>query len=199
MRIRELQGTDDPLVVPVFSLYHDEFDLACRDPDEQVWQEIMGKSRLPYRIHLVEGDGRLAGFMRWVDLPLTRAAFVVHIAVDRDWRGTGLGQGLLGVLPTDRPALFEVERVRDATHPEDRETRKRRLDWFARQGARLVTPDYTQPALHPDTEPVPLHLLAIRRELLPDLHKAVENFYREVWQLPNTDPLVQKAVAGVGR
>ncbi len=66
---------------------------------------------------------------------------------------TARGQFLQGI-------IFEVEREDLAATAREREERIRRLRFFARVGARIVTGiDYLQPPLHPDAEPVPLYLM----------------------------------------
>ena len=55
---------------------------------------------------------------------------------------------------------MEVEREDLAATAREREERVRRLRFFARAGARIVTGiDYRQPPLHSDAEPVPLYLM----------------------------------------
>lgn len=182
--IAELHSSKDPRFEALLALFHQEFTPETREPDEQLIAEVDGQWPLPYR-YFVWADPDVEGFIRFVHLPQTEALFVIHVAVAPASRGKGIGSQLLAAVRATAPGLPIVCEV----DPEEA------MDWWRGRGARTVTPSYTQPALRPETKPVPFHLMAIG-EPKPTL---VADFYREVWELEPDHPFVQRAQRGGGK
>jgi GNAT superfamily N-acetyltransferase len=180
----EIRGSGDPHWPPLLALFHAEFPPETREPDTQLVAEADGGWPLPYR-YFVWAEPSVRGFVRFVLLPKTQALFVIHIAVAPDARRRGIGARLLDAVRATAPHAPVVCEV----DPEEA------MPWWQARGARTVTPTYTQPALRPETEPVPFHLMAIGD--VPDPAGWVEAFYREVWDLSPAHPLVRHALAGV--
>jgi GNAT superfamily N-acetyltransferase len=98
--------------------------------------------------------------------------FVSYIFTAADTRGQGVGtwtyRRLVGALGADaaqnrqplQGVIFEVEREELAETAGEREERIRRLRFFTRMGARILTGlDYLQPPLHAGDAPLRMHLL----------------------------------------
>ena len=168
----------------VLALAHRLFPPETREPDETWRAEADGASRVPYRYLVWKEDEAVAGFVRFASL-LMGVGFVIHLGVLAEHRGRGIGGALLRLAreagePDRAVWLAEVE-VGDP------------LQWWRRQGAETVTDSYAQPALRPETAPVPLNLVALGPwRTVPGL---VERFCAEVWGLGADDPLVRRAVA----
>lgn len=176
--ISEVRSSADPRFAALLAIFHSEFPPHTREPDEQLIAEVDGRWPLPYRYFVWEAP-EVQGFIRFALLPKTKALFVIHIAVAPSGRGQGIGSHLLSAAQATAPGLPVVCEV----DPEEA------MDWWKGRGARTITPAYTQPALRPETEPVPFHLMAIGEvsdTLIPD-------FYREVWSLDANHPFVQRA------
>jgi ribosomal protein S18 acetylase RimI-like enzyme len=200
MQIAEIRSADDPLFGQVVALYETSFPLAEREPTERLAKDVEGQGADRFRIFAVHREGKLLGFVRWRHLPETRAQFVVHIAVVANSRESGIGRMLLQAVAQENPGLpmiFEVEREEDAADERDRVVRRTRLNWFRRAGSLLLTKDYTQPALHEETGPVPLCLLRLGPIREPE--DTIRSFYQEVWGIDGQHEYVEKALAGVPR
>lgn len=176
-----ISSSKDPRVLGLLRLAHLLFPPALIEPDAQLLAEMDGKGHLPYRYSVWEEDG-VVGFVRFASLSFG-PKYVVHLGVDPDRQGRGIGGALLRSVGVET-ILLEVGNGRE-------------IVWWRRHGAETLTPTYTQPSLRPETPPCPLNLMAIGHVV--DTRQTVEAFYREVWQRPGDDPLVRLAVAGVGK
>jgi GNAT superfamily N-acetyltransferase len=180
---KEVTTSLDPAFAKLLDLYHREFPRATREPDEQLYQEIECRYRIPFRFFVIESGKNVAGFVRWAMLPKMQTGFIIHLAVDERFRKKGFGRQLvLDVRKQcgNRPILAEVE---DTVFP-----------WWEARGAKILTPTYTQPALHADTSPVLLNLISMGPVLRPP--DTIRDFYREVWELGPDENMVKHAVAG---
>jgi hypothetical protein len=140
----------------------------------------------------------------------TGLGWLVYLAVDESARGHGIGALLLrcGIESCRLDALFsqdvfrgavmEVERVEDSRDEEERRIREARIRFFIRHGARKLTGSYVQPALRPDSEPVPLNLFIVGWQTEPDQAEKraiVCDFMTRLWEFDELDPLVERALA----
>lgn len=189
----------DPRIEAMLDLYRESFDLQCRDPEEDLWCDLRGEPGR-YRIDVAIEADRLLGMVRWRLLDSIRATFIVHLAVAPAIRECGVGSHLLAypeIVYPGLPTIFEVEHLAHHDPEEKQNECAQRLRWFKRRGAKLITPSYTQPALHPTTDDVPLNLLALRQELIKNPKDVVQGFYQQVWGRGPDDPLVLKALKGI--
>jgi GNAT superfamily N-acetyltransferase len=180
----------DPVVAELLELYENTFPVECREPTEQLLQELRGEYRIPFRFFVAMQQGNFAGFIRWAHLPVSELGFVVHLAVERRYRRFGFGRALMEAVREACPAVpivFETE--------DDRGQDGSVLDWYLRMGAHVVSQGYNQPELHAGLGAVPLMLMAWGP--VHDPRKLIQDFYQEVWELPETHPYVQKAWLGV--
>ncbi len=180
--IRYVQNSQDPAWPKLLAYFKSEFPPETREPDEELIAEVDDKSRLDTRYLIWEEAGEFAGFVRFAVLQETKAKFIYHIAVVPSFRRRAIGlELLLAVLGQyiELPTLAEVD-------PEG-------LDGFW-QNADVLSASYTQPALRPDTPPMPFHLIVLGQVFCR--REAIASFYREVWQLPADHPFVVKAVKG---
>lgn len=112
-------------------------------------------------------EGEFLGFARGMVFPKVRRGWIVHIALAPEERGAGLGAklfelvwGAMAVQVDGFEGIYlEVERIEDAADDEERVARQKRLGFFDRLGARLVSTEYIQPPSQPGQPPVPLNLL----------------------------------------
>lgn len=184
MKVEAIDGVGDPLFGPALALYHESFDEASRDPDEDFARDADGNGE--YVLTLARDEQGLHGFIRWGHLERLDALFVIHLAVVPSARGRGIGARLIGSVCEGReglPVLLEVDPESDS------------YPWWGRRGARTLTPTYTQPALHPHTGPVPFHLMAMGE--IADVRALIRGFYDEVWNLRPDHPFVARALEGV--
>jgi len=186
MKLRYLNSPDDPAFQEVLRIYHKSFDEASREPDERLVEELRGDYFLPFRFLTAMLNDRVAGFARFCKVPESDFGFLIHIAMDENARGSGLGTELLKAVINElapHPVFVEIERS------------GRIRDWYERQGFRAISETYHQPALHDHTDPVPFALCA--SSAVGDKKQAVLDFYHHVWHRHLPDPLVAEAVEGV--
>lgn len=199
MKLRRIQGLDDPAARPMLALFASAFPPDEVEPIEWLEAEIEGRHPLRTEFVVAEREDTFLGFARWVRLQSAYAALGIHLAVEPAARRQGVGEALVEYVrdaEEDRALLLEVERFEDAEDDEERRVREKRLNWFRGQGATLISPTYTQPALGPLGRPVPLNLLRIGGE--SSLGAAyVRAVYADVYELPPDHPLVTQALAGV--
>lgn len=162
----------------------------------------------PYRHFVMEADPdspTSAGMVRGALLP-SGIGFIVHVAVARPLQGLSLGERLvrhaIQAFEADAEKMgipyygtvFEVERVEDARDAQQKIVREKRLRFFDRLGAIVLTSDYTQPPMAPGLPPVPLNLLWL--EARPGLARPtiIKDFYRDAFGLGPAHPYVRRAL-----
>lgn len=180
--IHRIEGPGDPAWVGTLALFREVFPPATREPDEQILAEVRGEWRLPFEYFAWLEQGQVLGFLRSCRLPLAGAVYVSHIATQECAQGRGIGSSLLVAATQGTTYVCEVE-----PGPA--------MDWWTNRGASTLTPTYTQPALRPETEPVPFHLMVNRRPVDPV--SFVESYYLEAWGLGRDHPMVVCAVGGI--
>ncbi len=209
--IRELLQIDDPAYCGFLELFIESFHAWGREPVPvltQILKERGQSTQEPYyRKWVAEDDAGVMGMIRGAYLPTAGVGFVVHIAVSERARGKGIARQLLdaaeGGFREDakhRPyqgLVFEVERFQDAKTDREREIDSARLTFFDRIGARLVTPDYTQPPMGYWLPEMPLNLLL--RPTVDDVNLAdlVKGFYADAFGFSAHHPYVERACTGI--
>lgn len=183
--IRRLLAADLEQSNLLISLFEAEFDRDSLEPREFMEAEVRNQ-RPEDAIYLVaEYNGQFAGGLRfYLRPPLPK--FLVHIATTANFRGKGVGKALLDALlswPGPSSILLEMDEAESG-------------DWWNRQGARVISQTYTQPAIHQDTESVPYRLMAIG-EIEYTRAQIIRDFYKEFWRLSPDHLLVEKAVGTV--
>ena len=128
-----------------------------------------------YRVHTVEEDGKILGFMAAWDLQ--GLTFFEHFAVDSALRGRRIGGEFLDRLlrSEEKPVALEVEL------PEDELTR-RRIAFYERHGLRLNEREYRQLPLRPGDGSTPMYLMSWPDPLKDeDFDHARRDIYRHVY------------------
>ncbi|MEM3671495.1 MAG: GNAT family N-acetyltransferase [Thermoprotei archaeon] len=212
--MREILSRSDPSLPEVVNLYVASFPENERE-DPSFLQRSLDPLSLssPGKIgtaHLlvIEREGWPFGFAFCSFLPTAQMGFHAYIALAPTERGKGFGRRLL-VCAEERmrlDALFlglpyrgsicEVERIEDAKDETDRRTRIRRVHFYERLGSRVISTTYTQPALSPDKDPVPMYLMWREAEGGLSRQEIIQKFYSEVYGLPEGHPYVIGALQG---
>jgi GNAT superfamily N-acetyltransferase len=151
-------------------LYVESFPRDERMPVREVASQVASQF---WHLFVASVDGALVGLSWFGYVPAARVGFLIYLAVDPGSRGSGIGRKLV-LAAIDRcwsdaaacgreflALCFEVERADLALSDEDEVVRLKRLAWFESLGAECLSPGYTQPAMAPDRNPVPLNLMAL--------------------------------------
>ncbi len=190
--IERVQGVTHRLVPEISQLLETTFPDCERESIPDFLADLEA-NRGPSLWVMTSHDGYLIGFARGFVFQASRRGFVVHIALVPESRGKRLGEQLLKRVNEEMRTscegyegmYLEVERLEDAVTDAERESRRKRLAFFDRLGARLVSSELIQPPSQPGQPPVPLNLLfwgetaARDDELLSDFYKGIATIYRK--------------------
>ncbi|HSB69692.1 MAG TPA: GNAT family N-acetyltransferase [Candidatus Methylomirabilis sp.] len=174
----EVQSGRDPTLSSWLATYEESFPFEVRAPSEVIAEQIrrrdLGQAEDDVHHLAAALDGQtVVGGAMFSFLDRSRVGFISYVFVDSRMRGHGIGEWifrrLLAVLEADSAALhlepmagvvFEVEREDLAKTPGEGMERIRRLRFFARLGAGILTGlDYLQPPLHAGEAPLPMYLM----------------------------------------
>lgn len=104
--------------------------------------------------------------------------FLEYLAVSPSLRGQGLGGAFMRHFRKvlNKPILFESE----LPHTE---TAKKRLKFHQSCGFKIIDIPYAMPAVRPDTDPIPMHVLASAPKKISEaaIQEALEDVYTEVY------------------
>lgn len=174
---RSVQSESDPVLAKWLGMYERSFPREVLVPREVIAAQINAAARVPVEgdvLHVaaaLDGDAIVGGAM-FSFLSQSNLGFLSYIFSGPEARGRGVVawvyRQLTGSLASDATVrgrslqgiIFEVEREDLAATPREREERIRRLRFFAKVGAGVVTGiDYLQPPLHSEEEPLPMYLM----------------------------------------
>lgn len=131
-----------------------------------------------YRVYIYEKDEKIVAFFTvWF---LEGFVFAEHFAVDENYRGEGIGTGLIkSVLASvDVPVVLEIELESSS------QTAKRRGDYYRRLGFNVSLYEYQQPSYGEGKEAIPMHLVSYPDALCEDeFLKYKKIIYKEIYKL----------------
>lgn len=166
-RLIEIDGLGDPWLPDWLRLYELSFP-----PEERLLAgELVGLLQNPascqthHLLALVEAEQGLSGLGLWQSRLELSTAYLWYLAIQADIRGGGLGSALYQTIVASALAqhhllIFEVELPAEAPDEASRRLRERRIDFYRRNGARLLSGvDYLQ-TVGTHLPPVPMHLMA---------------------------------------
>ncbi|MDE6278234.1 MAG: GNAT family N-acetyltransferase [Muribaculaceae bacterium] len=102
--------------------------------------------------------------------------YIEHLAVDSNLRGNGIGAAALAEV--ENPVVLEVE------PPETSAMAARRVEFYKRQGFRLLEVPYVQPPYSPGLPPVRLCLM-LRGRLLVPVSEVIRTLHSRVYGAEN--------------
>jgi hypothetical protein len=174
----EITSPSDPLLRGFLAIYDDSFPIEVRVPastivaamERQAKDAPMERTRHTCAAIL---DERVVGGAIFSLLERNAVGFISYIFVGSALRAQGIGEyiyrHIVRTLREDavrvhrtplKGVLCEVEREDPALADAERIKRIRRLRFFGRMGAAILTGlHYLQPSLHPAEDPLPMHLM----------------------------------------
>ncbi len=217
LSISETLAIEDPRLPAVRRIYDEAFPEDGDEGWEWLMQRLAGADNAPgvtpdaYHILVAEEDGQVLGFMAvafWSQVPEANSAlgFGDYLGVCSERRGSGIGGELYrSALATmesdaDRAGLafagmaFDVEDPDLAVTAENRTLRERRIAFYERLGARLLSQvDFWEPAL--GAAPALRYRLFFHRASRDiESRQLVRELYRLIYGLGEDDPLVTLAL-----
>lgn len=187
-------------------IYEESFPREERDESESLLESISSGART---CHIAYAGGDLVGIAVLFTLSAGDIQFLEYLAVDSGHRNRGIGSRFLGHItsrlrsaePLTPGVVFEVQTPEKAAG-DDRLLRRRRIEFYTRNGAILVdcARDYEAPNLSGEgTVPYLLMWLPLRtdiKELKGDMLRAcVEAILTESYELTSDDGLVTGVLA----
>ena len=166
-RLIEIAGLADPWLPDWLRLYETTFPAEERILAGELVRLLQDPAsrRTHALLALVEAEQGLSGLALWQSRPDLSAASLWYLAVRPELRSAGLGSAFYqsiaaSALTHHRLLILEVEMPAEAPDEASRRLRERRIDFYRRNGARLLTGiDYLQ-SVGAHVPPAPMHLMA---------------------------------------
>lgn len=197
--IHELTGLSDPLLPAWLDLYETSFPFNERLLISHFWRLLQAKEKGEASSvslsALVERSNTLIGMAAWQYLPQLRLAYLWYLAIQPEARNRGLGahyyHAILAQAFTKGAdlALFEVEMPELAHTDQERALAQRRIAFYKRNGARLLTGIHYLQSVGDHVPPTPMHLMFHPRERLSpqEAYQSAHQLFGEALQ--QTDAL----------
>ncbi len=173
--VRLLSGRLDPLLSAWFDLYETSFPAEERvlvSAFLHLLEKIeAGTSEEVFLSALLDPQGTLSGMAAYQMFPLWKVGFLWYIAIAPAARGKGLGSAYYRLIVEDvfRSAdllLFEVEIPDHCEEPERRRNAERRIEFYQRNGAALLTGIHYLQSVGSHVPPTPMHVMIHPRQTL---------------------------------
>lgn len=149
----------------IFKIMTEAFPASERRSEEK---QLALFDNINYKPYVFEKDCALIGFiLAW---EMSDFRFIEHFAVDKAYRGSGIGSSILSdyLLMNEKPVCLEVE-------PPLNSISERRIAFYKRLGFMLNDFEYFQPALQPGQKKVELKIMSYPKSL----SKEQFDFYRK--------------------
>ena len=133
-----------------------------------------------YKVFVKKTNGRIIGFLAvW---EFDDVDFIEHFAIDKDYRGNGIGAKMLNEYLTKatRAVFLEVE-------PPDDDVSIRRIEFYERLGFHLNMFKYHQPALQKGQKSIPLKIMTYPMAVEEDFFLHHKKIVHEVAYSANFD------------
>ncbi|NLG48880.1 MAG: GNAT family N-acetyltransferase [Chloroflexi bacterium] len=207
MRIRRVPVPDRETLNQMLAIYEASFPANQRADLSALDQGTEEDGPLLY---VASEEGRVVAFALLDPLSCGRVYLLGYIAVAVEQRGQGVGGALLGHIRDDLRAregaeglLLEVEPP-DEGPEQERATRRRRVHFYERQGARVIceAASYRMPNLAGEGSlPMLLMWLPVGKQEPPSgdqLRKCIIHIYTESYGRDEEDALLRSILAGMG-
>lgn len=199
------QTPDAETIAQINTIYEDSFPPAEREPIECLTNLQVEKKRI---LFVVYQDNTIVGFAsvrRFNDRSLL---FLDYFAIKKEARNSGIGGRVLNLIATDlrrfraaQALIWEVESPADSSG-EVKHLRERRIQFYLRNGARLVEEHgvYRMPDISGRTESLPMRLMWLpltKDKVLPycnNIPRLFELIYWNVYGRNKRDSLLQKLI-----
>lgn len=196
MKIHRVHSVDEAAYEQLLLIHH----------DSQPESELKGPDQLARMIERPEyfflaafRHDAVVGFSISICFPDSDAALIEYMAVDRKFRGQGIGQRLFNETVSfgsiaERTVMIEVDSEKSPS--DDHLDRVRRKNFYRRLGCREVDGlSYIMPPVSSGVPP-PMDMLVYAVELSGTLAKSrirawLESCYRHVYDLPKEDPRIE--------
>jgi GNAT superfamily N-acetyltransferase len=166
-RLIEIASLADPWLPDWLRLYETTFPAEERILAGELVRLLQDPAsrQTHHLLALVEAKPGLSGLALWQSRPDLSAATLWYLAVRPELRSGGLGSTFYqsiaaSVLAHHRLLIFEVEMPAEAPDEANRRLRERRINFYRRNGARLLTGIQYLQTVGAHMPPAPMHLMA---------------------------------------
>jgi ribosomal protein S18 acetylase RimI-like enzyme len=169
LRIVEITRLDDDLLLPWLDLYETAFPVTEKVLVSSFLRKLRGGEYGPDKdehvLAIVNGEGALVAMAQYEVEPACQAAYLWYLAVLPACRNGGIGSWCYQQLAARIQAagagaiLLEVEIPEEAHTEMERGYAKRRIGFYRRLGARLLTGIRYYQHVGSHQPPIPMHLL----------------------------------------
>lgn len=212
--LREIRSERDRSWPWWLDLWRSSFPADEREDESVLIGELRVAAPGAMRLWVVEREATPIGLVRARtissathsrEFESTGFGFVVHLALTRENRGSGLGreviQETIEALREDAKRLgssyqgtvFEVEKE-DPARPET----AKRSAFFERLGAKVMSGSYVQPSLGEGKPRLDMDLRFLPAAACVDYAELIRLFYREAYGLGADHELTLRTIAGLG-
>lgn len=164
----EIQDISDNLLLPWLDLYESAFPPYEKIPVSNFLKALKGvkdrEDREPHLLAAVNEKSEFVGMAYYEGISHLSVGYLVYFAVDPSKRNNGIGgkiyQEILELIQNENLncLVFEVEDPQETEFPEGKSLAARRILFYKRQGAKLLTGvRYLQ--YGPDVPDIPMHLM----------------------------------------
>lgn len=121
---------------------------------------------------LITGKGELVGMAMYELVPRLSAVYAWYLAIKPELRNRGLGSSFYQMILKDlweknyRVMIFEVEKPEEASIAAEANLRRRRIEFYRRNGAQQLEGVYYLQSVGDHCPPTPMHLMVHLREPL---------------------------------
>lgn len=160
------------------NIYHYSFP----SDERREWDNLMKLTHHQnFNLHSILHNNVPIGLITLWKLP--EFIFIEHFAIDKTFRGKGIGSEVLNELKKEVSAKIILE-----TEEPDTKPAMRRINFYKRLGFHLCQEDYYQPAYSKDKEAVKMLLMSYPEMITQSAFITIKaRLYEQVYQLNNSE------------
>ncbi len=128
-------------------------------------------------LFVAKKDKTIVGFIN--SQPVNKYYFIGYLAINKDYRGQGIGSQIMSTFMKDKKVILEVEK------PTNKET-KNRIHFYKKLGLVLNEFNFIMPRLRPDTKMLELNLMTKEPLTKKEFNKIRDAIHLQIYE---TEPI----------
>lgn len=169
IQIHEIESITDDLLLQWIDLYETAFPprerVLVSDHLRLLRNKELGRNKHEHILAAVDDNGDLAGMARYEIVAKCSTAYLWYLAVNAECRNRGMGVAIYKDIAARVQAdgaksiIFEVEIPQEASSQDEAEFAKRRIGFYRRLGAKVLTGIIYIQSVGPHQPSIPMHLM----------------------------------------